>query len=84
MSTRSIGFVAALWILSLLVVGSMVRAQSYRVNPVPPRVISGADFGFRIEGEQNGVPVGVPVVRINGEWMAVKVGSASGEVRPAH
>ena len=84
MSMRVFGTVAALWILSLLVVASIVQAQSYRVNPVPPRVVSGVDFGFRIEGEQNGMPVGVPVVRINGEWMAVKLGSASGEVRPAH
>jgi hypothetical protein len=84
MSIRATGVLAALWILSLLLVASIVHAQSYRVNPVPPRVVTGADFGFRIEGEQNGAPVGVPVVRINGEWMAVKLGAAQGEVRPAH
>ena len=81
MSMRAIGTVAALWILSLLVVASIVRAQSYRVNPVTPRVVSGADFGFRIEGEQNGVPYGVPVLRMDGEWIAVRFGAPS--VRPA-
>jgi len=31
---------------------------------------------IRVEGEQNGVPVGVPVVRINCQWVEVKFGSA--------
>lgn len=81
MSMRAIGVVAAVWILSLLAVASLVHAQWHPANPVTPRVIAGADFGFRIEGEQNGVPIGVPVVRINGEWVAVRVGSV---VRPVH
>jgi hypothetical protein len=77
MSVRAISVVAALWIVSLLVATSMVHAQWHRPNPVTPRVVSGADFGFRIEGEQAGVPIGVPVVRINGQWIAVKVGAVS-------
>jgi hypothetical protein len=63
------------WVLSLLVVKSVVSAQAYAINPVTPRVLSGPDFGFRIDGEQNGVPVGMPVVRVDGRWIEVKVGS---------
>lgn len=73
MSKRAIGIVAVLWVLSLLALKSVVSAQVYGINPVTPRVLFGQDFGFRIEGEQNGAPVGVPVVRVDGRWIEVKV-----------
>lgn len=76
MSKRSLALVAVFWVFSLLAVASFVRAQAYAINPVPPRVLSGPDMGIRVEGEQNGVPVGVPVVRIDGQWVEVKFGSA--------
>ena len=76
MSKRAIAIVAVLWVLSLLVVKSFASAQAYAVNPVTPRVLAGPDYGFRIEGEQNGVPVGVPVVRVDGRWVEVKIGSS--------
>ncbi len=88
MSTRTIRVVALLWVLSLLAVGTIGyaqtsgRAQVYMTNPVSPTVVAGPDFGFRIEGEQNGVPVGLPVVRVNGQWVEVKIGSASGKAQP--
>ncbi len=84
MSIRAIGVIDALWILSLLAATSLLHAQWQRPNPVTPRVVAGADFGFRIEGEQNGAPVGMPVVRLSGEWMAVQLDSASGQTRPVH
>ena len=72
MSIRSITLIALLWVCSLLAVASVVRGQSYGVNPLPPRVLSGPDFGIRIEGEQNGHPVGVPVIRIKDQWVEIK------------
>jgi hypothetical protein len=73
MSKRAVAIVAVLWVLSLLVVKSVVSAQSYGINPLTPRVLSGPDFGVRIEGEQNGVPVGTPVIRVDGRWIDVKI-----------
>ncbi len=39
-------------------------------TPVPPRVVSGGDVGFRIESMKGGTPVGTLVVKVNGEWVA--------------
>ena len=79
MSIRRIAAVAALWVASLLLVGTIAKGQSHSINPLPePRVVSGPDFGFRIEGEQNGVPVGLPVVKINGKWVQARIGSTKG------
>ena len=79
MSLRSITVIALLWVLSLLAVGTVV--YGYAINPVTPRVIAGPEFGFRVEGEQNGVPIGLPVLRIDGEWVPVKIGTADGRGR---
>lgn len=40
-------------------------------NPVAPQVLSGPDVGFRIEGvdPRTGNPMGIWVVRVNGEWV---------------
>jgi hypothetical protein len=79
MPIRRIIAFAVIWVVSLFAVAELVRAQSHRINPLPePRVVSGADVGFRIEGEQNGAPVGVLVVKINGEWVDVKFGTTKG------
>lgn len=44
-------------------------------TPLPtPRVMSGADVGFRIEGTNgSGTPVGTWVIRVNGEWLETAV-----------
>ena len=76
MSKRAIAIVAVLWVLSLLVMKSIVSAQAYAINPITPRVLAGPDYGFRIEGEQNGVLIGLPVVRVDGRWVEVKIGSS--------
>ena len=79
MSLRKMTVFALLWALSLFLVGTLVYAQSYGTNRVTPQIIAGQDFGFRIEGEQKGVPVGLPVVRIDGKWVPVKLGTADGQ-----
>ena len=50
-------------------------AQSLHVTPVTPTVVSGADLGFRIEGNRGGTPVGSLVVRMNGQWVEAQVGA---------
>lgn len=75
---RRIGVLAVLWIASLFVVAAIARAQVYQMNPLPePKVVFGPDFGIRIEGEQNGVPVGPLVVKINGKWVEARIGSVN-------
>ena len=72
MSIRMIFGLALLWALSLFAVSSLATAQVFEIRPLSePRIISGADFGFRVEGEQGGVPVGRMVVRIDGKWVEV-------------
>jgi hypothetical protein len=63
-----------LWLLSLLIVGSLVSAQTRRDAPA---VITGQDLGFRPEGWNGKARTGTWVVRINGEWI-----EAQATVRP--
>jgi hypothetical protein len=45
---------------------SVVAGQSNE-----PRVLSGSDLGFRIEGmSRDGAPIGALVVRIDGKWVS--------------
>jgi hypothetical protein len=78
MSARRIVALAVLWGASLLMVAALTQAQVYQTHPLPePRVVFGPDFGLRIEAEQNGVPVGPLVVKINGKWVEARIGSAN-------
>jgi hypothetical protein len=78
MSLRRIAL-ASVWILSIVLVGIVAHAQ-YAVTPVPPTVLSGSDFGFRVEGMKNNRPTGVLVVRVNGQWVEVDLGAK--QVKP--
>ena len=51
-------------------------------TPGEPRIVSGSDLGFRIDGTdpRSGNPTGAWVIRVNGRW--VEVAAASG-IRPA-
>jgi len=68
-------------LLSLLVVVlvaiavTWASAQAVRVDPVTPTVMSGADLGFRVEGNRGGTPVGTLVVKVNGQWIAADFSS---------
>jgi hypothetical protein len=55
---------------TLLVAGVWLRAQT--IQPQATTIISGPDLGFRIDGRKGNVPVGVLVVRINGQWVEVE------------
>lgn len=80
MSTRAIFSLALVWVLSLFVVASVVKAQVFEIpRPLPePRVMSGPDFGFRVEADQNGTPVGKLVIRVDGKWIEARVAAEPG------
>ncbi len=59
--------VALLWLVSLVVTGAVVAAQSSRREPAA--VISGNDIGFRPEGWNGKARTGTWLVRVNGEWV---------------
>ena len=76
MSVRLIASLAVLWVLSLMIVTSVAKAQVYeRPRPLAqPRIVTGPDLGFRIEGDQGGVPIGTVVVRVDGRWIEARIG----------
>jgi hypothetical protein len=63
------------WIASVASAAALSAAVSAQVWPNradPPRILSGPDIGFRVEGIKSGnqtVAVGRLVVRMNGEWI---------------
>ncbi len=61
----------------LLVVAATawVTAQALSVNPVTPKVMTGSDVGFRVEGLRGNTPVGRIVVKVNGEWVEADIAS---------
>jgi hypothetical protein len=71
---------AILWALSLIIVASFAQAQK-KPQPVPPApiILSGADIGFRVQGDRGDHVIGTLVVRMNGEWIAAE---PAGGVKP--
>ena len=60
----------SLWLLSLVLVGILASAVTAQVARTPPRIVTGADLGFRVEGKDvKGRPVGSIVIRVDGEWV---------------
>ena len=66
MTATSRWILACLWLISLVVVGTVAAAQTRREAGA---VISGTDIGFRPEGWNGKARTGTWVVRINGEWV---------------
>lgn len=67
--------VAVMWALSLVAVGSWVRAQPQKWTPIAePVILSGNDLGFRVEWMNGQVPTGQIVIRLKGQWVEAKVG----------
>lgn len=58
--------------------GFVLQPKWAPIDPVAPTVLSDGDLGFRVLGMRRQTPVGEWVVRINGEWRPVEVGSAPG------
>jgi hypothetical protein len=49
-----------------------VIPQARQATPNQPTVISGDDFGFRVDRYDGRRPVGVIVVRVDGRWVEPK------------
>jgi hypothetical protein len=74
MRARTLVIVAAVWVASLFAAGKVATAQARSFQPLPePKVLSGADVGFRIEGTIGDMPAGTLVIRVNGQWVAPKL-----------
>ena len=69
------------WLVSVLAVAALTTTLTLgQARLEMPRVVSGADVGFRVEGtDSSGSPTGMFVVRLNGEWVPV---SSMPTVRP--
>src|SRR5215207_9842423 len=65
--------IIALAIICSLVTWGWATAQMVAIKPVPPRVMTGADVGFRVEGLRGNTPVGRIVVRVNGDWVEAEL-----------
>jgi hypothetical protein len=64
------------FVTGLLIASAWGYGQVVGIQPVTPTVISGADFGFRVEGNRGGTPVGTLVVKMNGQWVEADIASA--------
>jgi hypothetical protein len=78
MVNRSRLVVAALWVLSLVGVGGLTRAEDDQARPDPLTleqfvVYSGSDIGFRVYKPLEKVPTGRLVVKMNGRWTEVEI-----------
>jgi hypothetical protein len=64
--------IIGVWLLSLVVVAALASVLTAQVKRTTPRIVSGNDLGFRVEGtDLSGKPVGNLVIQVNGEWIAV-------------
>lgn len=71
--------IGVLWCASLAAVGMAADrgpAQAQLFRPLPsPKVMSGPDVGFEVTGMYGDVPAGNVVIRVNGEWVRVRLGA---------
>jgi hypothetical protein len=77
MRMRTYVIVGIVWLLSLVAVAAAVAAaQAFEYRALPePRVMTGGDVGFRVEGLYGNMPSGSIVIRVNGEWVEARVGA---------
>ena len=76
MSLRNCLIIGVVWIASLIGVAVTVSAQAQAYRPLPePRVFSGADVGFRVDGMHGEMPTGTIVIRVNDRWVDARLGA---------
>jgi hypothetical protein len=63
---------AVLAVLMIVAATAWVTAQAVAITKVPPKVMTGTDVGFRVEGLRGTTPVGTIVLKVNGEWVAAE------------
>jgi hypothetical protein len=64
------------WILMVVLAlagAKWANAQVVAIRPVTPTVLTGGDFGFRVEADKGGTPVGELVVKVNGVWVPAEL-----------
>ncbi len=64
---------AALLVFLIVAATAWVTAQAVAITKVPPKVMTGSDVGFRVEGIRGNTPVGTLVVKVNGEWVTAEI-----------
>lgn len=64
---------AVIAVVSSFATWTWATAQVLSYQEVAPRVMTGADLGFRVEGLRGETPVGRFVVRVNDRWVEVEV-----------
>jgi hypothetical protein len=74
MPKHILAVVVAAWITSLAAVA--VATAQVAPQPVPPKVLSGADIGFEVTGidHQNGEVIGRLMVKVNEKWVPAQIG----------
>jgi hypothetical protein len=78
MRFRFLALTIAIAVLSSFATWKLATAQVTAARPVnPPRVMSGADVGFRVEALRGRTPVGVFVVNVNGQWVEAEISPGS-------
>jgi len=70
---RSTPVAAVFAILLIIAATAWVTAQVVAIKPVPPKVMTGTDIGFRVEGLRGSTPIGTLVVKVNGEWVEADI-----------
>ena len=70
MSKRALS-IMAVWLFSLIAVAAIAQSRPTMPDQVPT-VISGNDIGFRVERYDGRQPVGVLVIRVDGQWVEPK------------
>jgi hypothetical protein len=78
MSKRACIVLGLAWVLSLVVVAAVTAGQAKAYQPLPePKVMTGDDVGFRVEGMYGPEPAGTIVVRVNGQWVEASLAPGS-------
>ena len=62
-------------ICAILLLGLDVLLHAQKSDT--PRIVSGSDIGFRIEGRRGTTPIGTLVIRVNGQWVPVESAAAA-------
>jgi hypothetical protein len=81
MSFRNWFIIGIVWVASLVGVaaGVSAQAQARMYQPLPePKVLSGADVGFRVDGMYGETPSGTIVIRVNDRWVDARIGGGIG------
>jgi hypothetical protein len=74
MRFRLFALTIAIAILSSLATWKVATAQVTAIRPIEPRVISGADIGFRVDSLRGATPLGRLVIKVNGQWVETDIG----------